>query len=91
MIIRLDNAKEYKAVKEPLRELGVELEFVSIYTTYQNGIVERFNRTITTIARAMLIWLELSLFFWAKAVIYAYYIYNKLLYGVRGSKLLDEL
>ena len=55
IIIRLNNAKEYKAVKKPLRELGVELEFVSIYTVYQNGIAERFNRTITIIARAMLI------------------------------------
>ena len=55
VVIRLDNAKEYEAVKEPLRELGVELEFVSTYTAYQNGMAERFNRTITTIARAMLI------------------------------------
>ena len=34
IVIRLNNAKEYEAVKEPLRELGVELEFVNIYTAY---------------------------------------------------------
>ena len=55
MIIRLNNVKEYEAAKESLRELGVELEFVSIYTAYQNRIAERFNRTITTIVRAILI------------------------------------
>ena len=55
IIIRLDNAKEYKTVKKSLRELDVELEFVNIYTAYQNGIIERFNRTITTIARVILI------------------------------------
>ena len=91
VVIRLDNAKEYEAAKEPLRELGVELEFVSTYTAYQNGMAERFNRTITTIARAMLIWSGLPLSFWAEAVVYACHIYNKLPHGARGSKSPDEL
>ena len=91
VIVRLDNAKEYQAAKESLRELGVELEFVSTYTAYQNGMSERFNRTITTIARAMLIWSGLPLSFWAEAVVYACLIYNKLPHGARGSKSPDEL
>ena len=45
VVVRLNNAREYVAAKEPLRELGVELEFVSTYTAYQNGMSERFNRT----------------------------------------------
>ena len=91
VVVRLDNAKEYEAAKEPLRELGVELEFVSTYTAYQNGISERFNRTATTIARAMLIWSGLPLSFWAEAIIYACHIYNKLPHGARGSQSPDEM
>ena len=91
VVVRLDNAKEYEAAKESLRELGVELEFTSTYTAYQNGISERFNRIITTIARAMLIWSGLPLSFWAEAVIYAHHVYRKLPHGARGSQSPDEM
>ena len=90
MIIRMDNAREYETAKEPLRELRVEVKFISTYTAYQNGMAERFNRIITTIARAMLIWSGLPLSFWAEAAVYACHIYNKLPFGARGSQSPDE-
>lgn len=89
--VRLDNAREYKAMETELWDVGVKLEFVSTYTAYQNGIAERFNRTVVTIARSMLIQSGLPLSFWAEAVVYACRIYNMLPQETRGSKSPDEL
>ena len=67
------------------------LEFIFIYTQYQNGIAKRFNRIIVIIARFMLIQFGLSLSFWVEVVVYVCYLYNKMLYEVRGSESSDEL
>lgn len=91
VVIRTDNAKEYEVAEKALRELGVVVEFTSTYTAYQNGISERYNRTIITIARALLLQSGLPLTFWAEAVRYANHLYNKLPEGTRGSKSPDEL
>ena len=61
--VRLDNAKEYESAKSELWNISVTLKFVSIYTQYQNGLSERFNRIIVTIARFMLIQSGLPLSF----------------------------
>ncbi len=83
VVIRTDNAQEYKTTETELASMGVAVEFASTYTAYQNGISERFNRTVTTIARAMLQQSKLPLSFWAEAIIYACHIYNRL--PARGS------
>ena len=54
IVIRTDNAKEYQSSETELNEMSVSMKFTITYTTYQNGISERFNRTIITIAKAML-------------------------------------
>lgn len=63
--------------------MGVAVKFTSTYMAYQNGISERFNRTVVTIARAMIQQCRLPLSFWAEAVLYACHLYNKL--PARGS------
>ena len=83
VVIRTDNAKEYQSAERELSYMGVSVEFTSTYTAYQNGISERFNRTVVTIARAMLEQSKLPLSFWAEAIVYACHIYNKL--PSRGS------
>lgn len=86
VVVRADNVKEYLAALNDLKQMGATMEFVSTYTAYQNGIAERFNRTVITIARAMLIHSKLPLSFWAEAVVYACHIYNRLPQGSRGSE-----
>ena len=76
--VRTDNAKEYQSTQKELLDMSVTMEFTSTYTAYQNGITERFNRTVITLARSMLIQSQLPLTFWAEAVTYAYHIYNRL-------------
>ena len=50
--VRTDNAKEYQSTQKELMDMGVTIEFTSTYTAYQNGIAERFNRTVITLARS---------------------------------------
>ncbi len=83
VVIRTDNALEYQATEKKLADMGVSVELTSTYTAYQNGISEPFNRTVVTIARAMLLQSKLPLSFWAEAVICACHLYNKL--PARGS------
>ena len=83
VIIRTDNAQEYEATKQALNNMRVVVEFSSTYTVYQNGVSKRFNQTVVTIARAMLTQSGLPLSFWAKAIVYACHVYNKL--PTRGS------
>ena len=91
LFVRTDNAKEYIATENELQSMGVTIEFTTAYHQYQNGISERFNRTIITIARSMLVQSGLPLSFWAEAFMYACYIYNKLpQQGTRGRKSPDE-
>ena len=89
--VRTDNAKEYQGIENDLMRMAVGMEFTSTYTAYQNGIAERFNRTVTTIARAMLCQSGLPLSFWAEAIVYACHIYGKLPQGARGSESPDEM
>ena len=41
-------------VEEFCNDIGIKHEFSSSYTPQQNGVVERKNRTLITLARAML-------------------------------------
>ncbi len=91
IVVHVDNAKEYQAAEKELWSMGVSIEFVSTYTAHQNGIAERFNRTVITIARCMLIESGLSLSFWAEAVLYACHLYNKMPQETRGGKSPDEI
>jgi len=54
--IRSNNGKEFDNtnIEEYCDEIGIKHEFFSTYTLQQNGVVERKNRTLITLARAML-------------------------------------
>jgi transposase InsO family protein len=47
---------------------GIKHEFSSTYTPQQNGVVERKNKTLITLARAMLDDYGVSQRFWAEAI-----------------------
>jgi transposase InsO family protein len=54
--IRSDNGSEFRntRVEEYCDGEGIKHEFSSTYTPKQNGVVERKNKTLITLARAML-------------------------------------
>jgi transposase InsO family protein len=76
--IRVDNGKEFinKVLKKWCRTKGIDLQTTAPYSPSQNGVAERFNRTLMEIARAMIIAKGLPHFLWAEAVSYAAYVRN---------------
>ena len=77
-IFKSDNAKEYnnKKIKNFCKRNGISKEFSAPYNPQNNGIAERFNRTVTACTKTMLHWARLSLNFWEYAIKHATYIYN---------------
>nr|GEV69771.1 hypothetical protein [Tanacetum cinerariifolium] len=60
-------------------------------TEYQNGVVERRNRTLIEAARTMLIYAKALLFLWAEAVATACYTQNRSIIRLRHGKKPYEL
>jgi transposase InsO family protein len=79
-IIRSDNAPEFieGPFKEILDKSGIKLESTTPYSPQQNGVAERYNRTVTEMARSMLIDANLSNHFWPLAIECANHIKNRL-------------
>jgi len=77
-IFKSDNAKEYnnKKIINFCKKHGIKKEFSPPYNPQNNGIAERFNRTISTCTKTILYWAGLSTNFWEYAVKHATYIYN---------------
>ncbi|KAI0998486.1 hypothetical protein K3495_g9710 [Podosphaera aphanis] len=75
---RTDNGGEFvnKTVNSFFKSEGILHELTPPYEHERNGIAERFNQTLNTIARTMLI--DLSLNLWAKAISTACYLKNRL-------------
>jgi transposase InsO family protein len=78
--IRSDNGTEFKnsQIEGFLEDEGIKHEFSSPYTTQQNGVVERKNRTLLDMARTMLDEYKTSDRFWAEAINTACYSINRL-------------
>lgn len=53
--LRCDNAKEYIKFEKLIKAEGIRVGYTSAYTPEQNGVAERYNRTVVQIVRAMLI------------------------------------
>ncbi|KAI1005121.1 hypothetical protein K3495_g3097 [Podosphaera aphanis] len=75
---RTDNGGEFvnKTVNSFFKSEGILHELTPPYEHERNRIAERFNQTLTTIARIMLI--DLSLNLWAEAISTACYLKNRL-------------
>ena len=77
--LRFDNGKEY--VNAKMREWadgkGITLEMTAPYSSSQNGVAERFNRTHMELARSMLVAKGLPSFLWDEAVAHANYLRNR--------------
>jgi hypothetical protein len=86
--LRGDNAGENtsNALKAWLKQKGITLELTIPYTAMENGVAERFNRTVLDKARSMLHFAGLPTSFWCLAVQTAVYLKNR-----SPSQILDDM
>jgi hypothetical protein len=77
--LRTDGGGEYinTCFNTYLKECGIRHQVTAPYTPQQNGVAERFNRTVVEMARTMLHNANLPYSFWAEAVNTATYIRNR--------------
>jgi hypothetical protein len=77
--LRSDNGTEYlnKNLISWCNQKGIVIEPTAPYSPSQNGVAERYNRTLIEISRAMLIARDLPKYLWAEAVEHATYLRNK--------------
>jgi len=65
---------------------GIKHQFTTPYTPQQNGVVERKNRTVMEMARALLKSMGVPGKFWAEAVRHAVYLLNRLPSEAMGDR-----
>ena len=78
--IRSDNEKEFDNtnIKAYCDKVGIKHEVSATYTPQQNGVVERKNQTLITLARTMLDEYNTPEALWAEAINTACYASNRL-------------
>lgn len=78
--LRTDNGKgEYcsNEFDDFYKKHGIKHELTTVYTPEQNGVSERYNRTIIEKAKCMMFDAELDFQYWAEATNYAVYVINR--------------
>lgn len=77
--LRTDNGMEYlnDDLQSELRKRGIEHQTTCTYTPEQNGMAERYNRTLVEMARCMMFEANVGKNFWAEALCYAAYLKNR--------------
>lgn len=85
IILRCDNGGEYKGLEHIFGTIyGIKFEYTTAYTPWQNGVSERLNRSLVSVARAMLADAQLPPELWGEAVMAASYIRNRTPIGPNG-------
>lgn len=76
--LRTDNGAEYtsKQFKDYRRDSKIKQEFIVPETPQQNGVAERFNRTLVEMGRSLLIQVQLWKRYWIRALSTAAHIRN---------------
>ena len=89
-ILRSDNGGEYvnNEFNQYLRNIGVVHQLTNVYSPQENGVAERYNRTLLDLARSMLNGAGMPNSFWAEAVNCANYIRNRC--PIQGRKCVPE-
>ncbi|KAI3685662.1 hypothetical protein L6452_34917 [Arctium lappa] len=91
--IHSDNGTEFKndTLKSYLTSVGISHNFSVAYTTQQNGIVERKNRTLVEETRTMLAYSALPMYIWAEVVATACFTQNRTIVVKCFNKIAYEL
>nr|GEZ02947.1 integrase, catalytic region, zinc finger, CCHC-type, peptidase aspartic, catalytic [Tanacetum cinerariifolium] len=91
--VRTDNGTEFKnkTLAKFFDEVGITQQFSAARTPQQNGVVERWNRTLVEAARTMLTFVNLPLFIWAEAMATACFTQNRLIIHKQFDKTPYEL
>ncbi|GKB07743.1 retrovirus-related pol polyprotein from transposon TNT 1-94 [Tanacetum coccineum] len=91
--VRTDNGTEFvnKDLTDYYESVGITHEKTVLRTPQQNGVVERWNRTLVEAAKTMLIFSKALLFLWAEAVATACYTQNRSLIHTLHDKTPYEL
>nr|GFA99691.1 retrovirus-related Pol polyprotein from transposon TNT 1-94 [Tanacetum cinerariifolium] len=86
--IRIDNGTEFvnQTLRSYYEEVRISHQTSVSRTSQQNGVVEKWNRTLVEAAHTMLIFTKDLLFLWAEADATAPYTYNKSLIRKRHNK-----
>ncbi|MBW0535807.1 hypothetical protein O181_075522 [Austropuccinia psidii MF-1] len=81
-VIQTNNGSEFKnnTFSDFLKKKGIIHEFAMPYEHHQNGRIERTNRTISEMARTLLIASRLPAFLWPWAFRHATWIFNRSLH-----------
>ena len=74
--LRTDNGAEYNKFKDYCRNSRIKQEFIVPETPQQNGVAERFNRTLVEMGRSLLIQAKLPKRYWVSALSTAAHIRN---------------
>ena len=91
--LRTDRGGEFcsTAFSTYLSENNIRRELTTSYTPEQNAVVERANRTIMEGVRSSLYYSQLPMSFWAEAVVYIVYTFNRTCSRVHGAHTPFEL
>jgi hypothetical protein len=92
-ILRSDNGGEYvsKEFERYCKDAGIVHQFTVPYSPQQNGVAERWNRTLVETARCMLHHKKLEYKFWAEAISTAAYVRNRTPTNSTGDKTPEEV
>ncbi|GJW56234.1 retrovirus-related pol polyprotein from transposon TNT 1-94 [Tanacetum coccineum] len=86
--VRTDNGTEFvnQTLKDYYENVGISHQTSIARTPQQNGVVERWNRTLVEAARTMLIFFKAQLYLWVEGVSTACYTQNRSLIRLRYNK-----
>lgn len=92
MTIRTDNGTEFVGEKfEAIcKSFGILHQTSAVYTPQQNGVAERYNRTIVERAKCMLFDAYLCKSYWGEAVNTAVYVVNRSPSSALNGKIPEE-
>lgn len=77
--IRCDNGGEYssQSFKDICKKNGIKCQYTVPHNPEQNGVAERFNRTVMEKARCLIFDSHLGKMFWGEAVLSSVYLINR--------------
>ncbi|GKC58406.1 integrase, catalytic region, zinc finger, CCHC-type containing protein [Tanacetum coccineum] len=92
-LAKQDNGTEFvnQTLKDYYENVGISHQTSVARTPQQDGVVERWNRTLVESARTMLIFSKASLYLWAEAVSTTCYTQNRSLIRLHHNKTPYEL